>query len=362
MAAPAHSARRRSAWLFVLTATILLAACSEDLSTPEPELVVRVFEVGPAVANQEAKFHGRVVPADLTRVAFRVPGKIEHLAVQSGQQVTEGQVIARIDSTIQRQVLADAQAQYELSQRQLQRASDLLDIGAITPAQIDELRAGFALATANLEMAEAGLTYTVVWAPFDGTIIDVEKELFEAVVPGETVVTIARDDRIDVLINIPDDIPARIRQKPAELAYQPSVVFEGRAESYPMQHLKNTAARNPEAEAFQLWLTMPAGDLRIPPGVPATVTVNLAATGLQLESGVTVPVTALQAGNDPRDFRVWRYEDGVVNPVAVTIGRIARDGALISGGLQAGDLVVTSGLFRLAPGQQVRLSPRQQEP
>ena len=54
-------------------------------------------------------------------------------------------------------------------------------------------------------------------------------------------------------------------------------------------------------------------------------------------------------------FRVWRYEDGTVYPEPVQVTRVSQDGALISGGLQAGDLVANSGLSRLSPGQAVNI-------
>jgi RND family efflux transporter MFP subunit len=341
---------------------ILLTACEQQVSSPRPDLTVSVYEVGPPLVNRQAKFHGRVVPADLTKVAFRLPGKIELLAVHSGQQVLEGQVIARIDSSIQQQVLADSQAQFELSRRQLERASNLLSIGAITAARRDELNAGFRLASANLELAKAKLTYTAVTAPFAGTIVDVNKELFESVMPGETVATVYRNERIDVLFNIPDGLPTSIHQTDTMTAYNPTVTFSGRTTTHTMQYLKRSTARNPEVEAFQFWLTMPTPDVSIPPGVPATVTVDLNAAGFRVDSGLVVPLTALQAGADRSRFRVWRYQQGVVNPVAVSIARITREGALISSGLQTGDLLVTSSLNRLQTGQAVSLSARHQEP
>ena len=61
----------------------------------------------------------------------------------------------------------------------------------------------------------------------------------------------------------------------------------------------------------------------------------------------------MEAGASEDIFKVWRYENGMVNPVPVQVGRITQGGALITGGLQAGDLVVTSGLSRLSPGQAV---------
>ncbi len=74
------------------------------------------------------------------------------------------------------------------------------------------------------------------------------------------------------------------------------------------------------------------------------------------DSGLLVPLTALQADLERNGFRVWRYRQGIVSPVAVNIARITREGALIAGGLQPGDVVVTSGLNRLQPGQAITIS------
>ena len=160
--------------------TALLSGCEQEQPSPAPQLTVAVHDVGNAVIKRNRKFHGRVVPADLTRVSFRIPGKITHLGVQAGQTVTAGQVIAQIEDSIQRQVLADARAQHQLSRRQLERAENLFRIGALTPAQRDQLNAAYRLASAKLKLAEASLSYTVITAPFDGTVAEVDKEVFEA--------------------------------------------------------------------------------------------------------------------------------------------------------------------------------------
>ena len=64
----------------------------------------------------------------------------------------------------------------------------------------------------QVRLAEANLSYTEVRAPFDGTVADVFKELYESVAAGEPVVTVYRSSRTDVLVNIPDILPARIHQ------------------------------------------------------------------------------------------------------------------------------------------------------
>lgn len=339
----------------LVVAALLLSACEQDVIAPEPILTIKAFQVGAAVEKGQRVFHGRVVPADLTRVAFRIPGKIEQLSVQSGDRVEMGQVIARIENSIQQQVLADARAQYQLSQRQLERAEELFQKGALTPAQNDELKAAFRLARANLELARARQSYTVVQAPFDGIVADVNKELFEAVAPGETVVTLYRDSRIDVLMNVPDGLPAGMNQATDSAAFDIQVFFRDGEKGYPMAYLKHSTARNPKTQAFQIWLTMPVSQGRFPPGTQATVAVDLGKAGFILESGLVVPVTALEAGAEPGEFQVWRYQDGTVHPVPVTVGAITQEGVLVTGGLEAGEVVAASGLARLVPGRAVNI-------
>ena len=335
----------------MLASVVLLAACEQDRVSTPPLHTVEIYEVGRAIMQRERTFLGRVVPADLTRVSFRIPGKIDHLAVQAGQRVVQGQILAQIEDSIQRQVLADASAQFKLSRRQLERAENLHQRGALTSAQRDRLQASFRLAQANLKLAEAGLSYTRVVAPFDGIVADVKKELYEAVAAGETVVTVYRNDRTDVLINIPDILPAKVHQA-TDITTLQVAVFSGSPEVYTMQYLKGSTARNPKTQAFQFWITMPTTGIPFPPGLPVTITSDLEAAGFTTETGLLVPLTALEAAAQEGDFRVWRYEGGV-NPQAVEVNRITQRGALISSGLQAGDRIVTTGLSRLRAGQAV---------
>ncbi|MCZ6829576.1 MAG: hypothetical protein O7F73_08320, partial [Gammaproteobacteria bacterium] len=124
--------------------------------------------------------------------------------------------------------------------------------------------------------------------------------------------------------------------------------------------LKNSTARNPKTQAFQVWITMPTPTIPFPPGLPVTITTDLQEAGFSTETGLVVPLTALEAAAQEDVFRVWRYDDGIVNPQPVEVGRLTQQGALISGGLQAGDLIVTSGLSRLSAGQTVDIQLQNQ--
>jgi RND family efflux transporter MFP subunit len=353
-------ALQSTAGLIVVCGAQLLSGCDQDVASPEPRQTVSVYQVGSVVLERERQFHGRVVPADITRVAFRIPGKIAHLSVQSGQSVTAGQVLAQIEDSIQRQVLADARAQYDLSERQLARAVNLHERGALTSEQLDQLRAGFRLDQANLKLAEANLSYTVITAPFDGTVADVMKELYESVKAGESIATVYRNDRTDVLVNLPDSLPARVHEASDISGMKVQATFAGSNDVHTMSILKASTARDPRTQSFQYWLTMPSMETHYPPGLMVTVTADLQKAGFSTDTGVIVPLTALQAGSQSDTFRVWRVEDDSVTPVLVRVRQITEAGALVQAGLLEGDLVVTGGLSRLAPGKAVNIQEQDQ--
>ena len=128
-----------------------------------------------------------------------------------------------------------------------------------------------------------------------------------------------------------------------------------------MSLLKASTARDPRTQSFQYWLTMPAPETPYPPGLMVTVTADLQKAGFRTDTGVIVPLTALQAGAQSDTFRVWRIEDDSVTPILVRVRYITEAGALIEAGLlQEGDLVVTGGLSRLTSGKSVDIQGQEQ--
>ena len=164
-----------------------------------------------------------------------------------------------------------------------------------------------------------------------------------------------RDDRTDVLVSIPDNLPSRIHQARDIASLQVRATFSDDPRAYTMHYLEGSTARNPKTQSFQFWVTMPTQGAPFPPGLPVTITLDLAAEGFSTETGLLVPLNALQAGPQADLFQVWRYAEGVVSPVAVQVSHVTQKGALIKGGLQPGELIAVSGLSRLVPGQTVNV-------
>ncbi|MBY6185778.1 efflux RND transporter periplasmic adaptor subunit [Marinobacter hydrocarbonoclasticus] len=343
--------------LFLLTLW-LIAGCSPQVSQVAPKpMAVMTIEIAASEQAPQRSFNGRVVPADLTQLAFRIDGKLAELAIRPGQTVAAGQRIATLVDRNQQQAVTDAQARFTLLERQLSRAEALFRQGSVSDAEMDELRANWRLARANLNAARSQLKYTRLEAPFDGVVAEVFKERFETLSPGEPVATLYRKDRMDVQIPVPDSLLSQIDPNSPSIGYAPEAQIEGLSQPVAMRYLEHTLELDPQTRAFQLWLSVPTQGLEWHPGMPATVTVDMAKAGLTLPEGFRVPLSALEATDQAGQFRVWKVVSNQVQPQPVAVSAVTQSGALVDAGLSAGDTLVVSGLSRLEAGMTVRPQP-----
>ena len=177
--------RRLAAPVLGLLAAAVLAACSSqaapgDAMPPPPEVsVARVLE-RPVVPWDD--YTGRVVAAGTVEMRPRVSGYIERVAFTEGEEVAAGDLLFVIDQRPYRAALARAEAQLaqarsgaELAASRDARASELLEVSAISREEHEARRAESAQATAAVSAAEAAVTaarldlqFTEVRSPIDG--------------------------------------------------------------------------------------------------------------------------------------------------------------------------------------------------
>ncbi|MCA2492580.1 multidrug efflux RND transporter periplasmic adaptor subunit VmeU, partial [Vibrio alginolyticus] len=187
--------------LFAVSAiafAVLTGCQSDSQNVAEQPLYVSTISVDAPVKSQYREFKGLVVPAEQTPMAFRRAGEIQHVLVKAGDVVKEGQMIAKLDDSKEKQAVNDAEAQYTLAIRQLKRGEELHGRQMISKAELDELTANKELAEANFYNATNQLNYTRLFAPFAGKVSDVFKERFERVAIGEPVLNLYQNDVVYV--------------------------------------------------------------------------------------------------------------------------------------------------------------------
>jgi membrane fusion protein, multidrug efflux system len=339
-----------------------LSACTHEqkAETPRP---VRVAEIRYDQDPERNRYVGTVQVRREVDQAFRVGGKIVQRRVDVGQSVREGEVIAILDDTDYRLAEEAARQQAIASAAQARQAdSDRKRLAALkvdgSVSASDEERADSnartSLAAAagdakKLDLARNRLAYTVLRASQAGVITAVRFEAGQIVAEGQPVVSVANPGEPEIVVDVPEDQLEAFKtaRYKASLARAPEEGFD-----VTLRELSPQAAAQTRTYRARL---KPASPRSLPLGATATLFVQSAAQSAAVAS---VPSAALtQSGVQPALWIVHRADgtrSATVQLTPVTVHGYRNDDALVSGP-QAGDIVVTAGVQKMAPGLQVAL-------
>lgn len=340
----------------VAAISLLMMGCNtEQVDAEVAPVLLSAIQIDEPVTNQIRVFKGVVVPAELTSVAFRVEGELQQVYVKPGQKVSKGQVVAKLDDMKLKQRLADAKAQFNLATKQYERGIELHTREMISESELDQLSANKKLMKANYGYALNQLKHSELVSPFSGKVSEVFPEQFERVTAGEPIVTVYQDDKVYVKVSLSDSVLARIDPQGEGALYQPLASFDGQPERHSMAYLEHTSEPDPDSKTFELWMEMVQPDTSILPGATVSMSVDMSKAGLSSTEGYEVPVTALQAGEEPGEFVVWKIKNDIVSPVQVFVNQVTSNGALLERGITQGDIIANSHLSQLRNGQRVNV-------
>lgn len=354
--------KRVLAILLSSAALVALAGCRDEAKKP-PAPVRPIFSViaqsrsGPAFA-----LAGTVEPEVKTDLSFRVLGRMIAREVNVADLVKKGQMLAALDPTALELAVRSAIADLSNAQAQLANAFGiedrqrvLLETNVTAKATYEAAQQGLAAAQSNVVRAQANLTkareqlsYAQLTSDFDGVVTATGAEVGQVVSPGQAVVTVARPDVREAVIDVPDALagPFPLRMgTPFDVVLQldPSVRVTGRLREIAPQADPITRTRR-----VKITLENPPDVFRI----GTTVTVS---TMTEVVPTIRVPRTAVLE-KDGKSF-VW-----IVDPQTSTVSRrevrVAPDDATrvtILAGVERGERVVTAGVHSLADGQKVKI-------
>ena len=169
---------------------------------------------------------GTVEPRYTTNIGFRVLGRLIARPVNVGDLVEEGQTLAAIDSTTLELAVQSARADLSRSKARLANASateerkrTLIVSDSTTKASLDDAEYARAGAQASVARAQANLTkaleqlgYAQLKAEFAGVVTAVSADVGQVVSPGQTVVTVARPDVREAVVDVGPDFPVALQR------------------------------------------------------------------------------------------------------------------------------------------------------
>lgn len=316
---------------------------------PPPPPVVAVAEVGQEDWQPSLRAVGSLVADHGIFVTNEVPGQVREIFFESGQEAKRGDLLIRLDDSVDQADLRGLLAQRDLGQIKLGRFGKLLKDRSASQSDYDEAKAQLDSAEAAVAAKEALISKKRIVAPFDGILGIRIVDVGEYLPPGSNIVPLNSLEPIFADYALPE------RRLPQIAVGKPVVVTVA---AYPDRRFEGViAAINPGIDAktrsVKVRAVLENGERLLRPGMFAEVSTLLPAR----EGLLTVPRTAI--GFAPYGDTVFlvKAQDGqtTVERRQVTTGQ-AREGRVeIREGLAVGDRVVMAGQVKLRNGQQIAI-------
>lgn len=292
---------------------------------------------------------GTLTPVNGAQLALEVPGIIATVNFDNGATVAAGDAILELSAAPDRAELAVLEAAQSLAAAELARAKTLLRERNISESELDRRASELDQARARVTAQQARIEQKTLRAPFAGRLGIRRFNAGAYVLAGDPIVELQALEQLYLDFTLPDSYIAQLR---------PGMALEARVQALEPATFAGTLsaiapAVDPDTRniALQALVDNPGELLR--PGMFARVSLPLGEPSDQ----IVVPATAISYrpyGNSVF-FLVEKDGQTTVRQRFVELGPARGDMIAIASGLEAGDVVATSGLLKLDGGVPVRV-------
>ncbi len=287
-------------------------------------------------------------------VSTDLAGIVSEIGIESGTEVKKGASLVKLDTRQEEAQVRNAEARLELATTDLARKKDLLAKKAIAQSDWDSAVSQLDQMKASVEDARALVARKHVIAPFDGFVGIRQVDLGQYLQPGAPIVSLQSLDPIQVDFALPQQhFDAIVVGKKLRLAANgiEGEKFEG--EITAVDSRVDASTRNVMVQG-----TIKNPDHKLRPGMFVDVEVLLP----EQDGVLAIPASAISyAPYGDSVFVVRAKPDANGKPGKeveqhfIKIGPKRGDQVSVTQGLKDGDEVVSSGVFKLRPGQAVQV-------
>lgn len=351
----------RTHW--IAAAALAATACGDDPPAPLPPAPVTVVQVGASSGDPGAtRYSGAIEADESVDLAFRVSGIVDAIsqvrgadgrlrAVQDGDVVRKGQVLARLRQIEHRDQVADADAALGQAQADYERASQLYENRSTSKAEYDAAYARYTASQARRSQAAVALGDATLRAPIDGVVLRRSVEIGSLAGPSAPAFTVADTRVVKVVFGVPDMVVTGLelgQRVPIQAEALPGAALEGRI-------TRISPSADPESRVFEIEAALPNPRGRLRVGMLATLR-------LARESGSPAPFVPVAAvvrpAGDTAHYAVYVVADSAGSRAAlrrVRLGQVSGNLIAVREGLRSGERVIVRGATIVTDGQAVHI-------
>jgi len=349
-----HLAALRPLALFLLAGCFSDAAATERHADSEARIAIVVRAATSVTRRAVVAASGTVEPRATSDVAFEVPGKLLTVAVDEGDRVAAGQLLAALDPTDYALGFEQATLTARRASDEARRARILGAAGAIAPNDLEKAVNAEAQANVASALAEKRFHDTRLVSPLSGIVSRRSANRGETVPAGAALFTIVDLNTVRARVAVPESDVGMIATGAAAKLTVPSLgdtTFGGHV------RLVGVAA-DKVTRTFAVEISVPNAGHRVKAGmvVEASIETPNDATCL------TVPASAIvRDAEGATQVFVYASSEQRVHARRITPGAVAGSEVEITSGLVDGDLVVIGGQQQLREGMLARPVPTSHE-
>ncbi len=326
----------------VMAVAAIMSGCKKKVETVEEERVeqVRVTRLAMREIDREISISANLQGWETVNVAPSLTGKIEHIFVEEGARVTQGQPLVRMDQTQYR----TTKLQYANLGVEMGRLSALRETGSVSQQAYDQTKVQYDQLKENLDFLEQN---TFVKAPFAGVISAKNYEDGE-LYSGAPILQLVQITTLKALIAIPETYFPLIKQ---------GMKVELTSEIYPGDIFPATIdvvfpTIDPSSHTFQAKLRIANSSMKLRPGMYVVTKLSLGK-----DNTIVVPYQSVEKLVGANDRYVFINEGGRAKRVAVQLGqRFDQDVEIISPEIKEGVEMVTTGQHKLVDGVKLNIN------
>lgn len=335
--------------MFCMLAAIGMMTCSCEKIRKENKKVVipvQAMEVQLDTSASQHTYVGTVSADKSLTLSFETGGCIQRILVKEGQKVSKGQLLAELDNRTALNTYNAAKVTLERAEDGYRRAESIYKKGSLPEVKWVEIQTQLNQAKSVADISRKNLENCKMYAPQSGTIGGKSVEAGMNVMPFQPVMQLLDMQQIAVRVNIPENEIAglRIGQEAQIRVNALDACFEGKITEIGV-------IADPLSHAYPVSIQVSKASTGLLPGMVCRVGLNSSADTTHC---LEVPMQAVQVSNNGLHF-VWTYADGKAHKVFVQTEGFTEKGVRISGGLKAGDRVITGGSQKICENTNIRI-------
>ena len=331
-----------------LLASLLFCSCgNNEKGRPgwSDTIPVEVLVIDDSTTPTERNYVGDIGSEREVQLSFLLGGTLTKVAVQNGQTVSAGQLLAEVDVTTANSLHATAVATLRQAEDAYRRLEAVHKEGGISDVKWIEMETNLEKARQTEVSTRKHLEDCAIKAPFSGVISCGNHHVGQELKPVEPFARLLDMNKLRVDFSVPEQEISLIHVGDAITATVPALDDREIA----LRISDKSLIANPLGHTYKVHASIVSGDVKgLLPDMVAKVNVKIGAAG-----GIVVPTDCVQTM--PEGTVVWVVVDGKAQHRQVVVGDFIKNGVVIKEGLSAGDIVVKAGQQKLYTDANVRV-------